>query len=244
MVTLNHHAGPPPIRLGIVHFFVWITTCALVLTGYKLLNDPADFAADERAFSSAFQLVMSIGYSLALTALGVLIVRRWQGDLRFPTHAGHWLVIVGVIAMAIDGGSLAVVKLYAARSGLPWKEYWPEYQATAWSLGTLAGLALLVLVRQELYWRLVVLGIVAFTSLHAIEHVADATGQRLWTLYRWHDAIALSILGLGILSVILASGIDLSTRVKRDWLHWSGVAAWLGLATMQVAMIVNERLKE
>lgn len=244
MATLNHQASPPPIRLGIVHFFVWITTCALVLTGYKLLNDPSDFADDERAFSSAFQLVMSIGYSLALTALGVLIVRRWQGDRRFPTHAGHWLVIVGVIAMAIDGGSMAVVKLIAARTGLPWKEYWSVYQATAWSLGTLAGLLLLMGVRLEVYWRLVVVGIVAFTSLPAIEHLADAAGQRFWTLYRWHDAIALSILGLGILAVILASGIDLATRVKRDWLHWSGVAAWLGLATMQVAMIVNERLKE
>ena len=64
-------------------------TCALVLTGYRLLNDPEDTLPEERLFADLFQMVMSIGYSLALTALVVLIARRWRGDRRFPTHAGH-----------------------------------------------------------------------------------------------------------------------------------------------------------
>jgi hypothetical protein len=231
-------AGPPPLRLGTAHLLLWILTCSLVLTGYRLLNDPEDILPQERLFSDFFQLVMSIGYSLALTALLVLVARRWWGDRRFPTHAGHWLVIVGVITLAIDGGSLAAVKLYAVWQGRDWTSYWSFYQAGAWSLGTAVGLALLIGVRMEWRWRAVIAAISAFTGLNAIEHGAAATGYYIARLSDSHDIIAMAILISGIAALVTASAIDISSRQTRDWLHWSGVTAWLGLSVMQVATIL------
>ena len=228
-------AGPPPLRIGIAHLMLWILNCGLVLTGYRLLNDPAEILPEDRLFADVFQLVMSMGYSLALTALIVLLARRWRGDRRFPTHAGHWLVIVGAIALAIDGGSLAIVKLYAAWQGRSWSDYWSAYQAGAWGLGTAVGLAVLAAVRMEWRWRAVFASIVAFASLSVVEHTAAAFGVHLRLP---HDFLALTILGLGIAAIVAAAVVDLAHRVARDWLHWSGGLAWLSLSAMQIATIL------
>jgi hypothetical protein len=230
--------SPPPLRLGIGHLMLWMTTCGLVLTGYNVLNDPRDFTPAEWAFSSVFQLVMSLGYSLALTAVIVLLARRTQGDRRFPTQAGHWLAIMGVITLAIDGGSLAAVKLYAAWRGIPWSNYWNTYQAAAWGLGTMIGLLLLVGVRQEWRWRAVVAGIVAFTGLHAVVYALAVGGVYIHWMLDAFEMCTLAILILGMATIAWAAYGDLSEHAGRDWLHWGGAAAWISLAAMQAAGIL------
>jgi hypothetical protein len=232
-------AEPPPLRLGVGHLLLWITLCGLVLTGYRLLNDPADLLPEERSFADAFQIVMAIGYSLAVTAIVVPLFRRRRGDRRFPTHAGHWLAIMGVITLAIDGGSLATVKLIAVWQERRWTDYWNVYQAGAWGLGTAVGLVLLIFVRQEWRWRVVVAGIVAFTGLHAVEYGGLAMGTYLESLIAWHDQLAMAILLVGLAAVIFAAAGDLANKTRRDWLHWSGAIAWLGLIAMQIAAIVS-----
>jgi hypothetical protein len=230
-----------PLRLGVGHFLLWMTTCAIVLTGYNVLNDPREFTPAESAFSSVFQLAMSLGYSLALTAVLVLLARRTWGDRRFPTHAGHWLAIMGVITLVIDGGSLAGVKLFAAWQAVNWNRYWNEYQTVAWSLGTAIGMALLVGVRQEFRWRIVVAAIVAYTSLHALIFGLGAADIFVHWLSDSFDILCVNILATGMAAIAWAAYRDLALSVPRDWLHWVGAAAWLGLAAIQIGAILYFR---
>jgi hypothetical protein len=184
---------------------------------------------------------MSMGYSLALTAVLVLLYRRTRGDRRFPTHAGHWLAIMGVITLVIDGGSLAGVKLVAAWQDMNWNRYWNEYQTIAWGLGTAIGMGLLVGVRQQWRWRAVVAAIVAYTGLHAFVFGFVAAGVDMRWLTESFDIWCVAILAVGIVAIAWAAYRDLATRTARDWLHWVGAAAWLGLAAIQIGAILYFR---
>jgi hypothetical protein len=78
---------------------------------------------------------------------------------------------------------------------------------------------------------------VGFTGLNAMGHGSIAAGFYP-TLLDSHDHFALAIIVIGIVTMIVAAAYDISSGTHRDWLHWSGVAAWLGLSGMQVATIL------
>ena len=185
-----------------------------------------DPQADVQGIFSLFRRVCgSILQGAAIASLAIFIYRRWRG-IRFPTEAGHCLLLIfglvvlyNLIARAILRASLeddlVVYRVHAIVSLMFRLITALLYGLAAWKLPVSKN------------WKLMLAAMavkdIAMTMMMAI--IYFSFGSFFYGVY-----IALNLIQVIILSIVVS--IDVRRRIHRDWLHWTGVALLYGLAGM------------
>jgi hypothetical protein len=122
------------------------------------------------------------------------------------------------------------------------------HQVAGWGLGAVAALAFALGLRRRLrgLWPLVFLVFLATASTLSSMPVASMIeglriGKRTpinaWCLDSVQFYIAFVAIGAG--AILVAAAWDAFRRAPTDALHWTGVAAWLAIAIMQIVVYVS-----
>ena len=233
-------AQPPAPPLGIGHLMLWTGCCAALLTidnfPYRALEAKLSFGLSDDRF---FDGVRAILAGPAVAALLIGASRRRRG-LKFPVQPGEWLltlqgvgtllVLLATIAWAspladpnsttwlfvIPTGLMAVAYLYSAWAP-PLPKWWRCLfcaQATMWgfSCAQMLVMSFLGYFGSAYYWLTMPYGV-----LHTLIRVAV----------------------FAVLVVCL--GIDHKKRLRRGWLHWTGVANVVLSLALEVAIFIYYR---
>ena len=225
-------AGPPRIRLSILHLLLWTLGSAVILAFFRALSSRQDGLPDDKAWVLP---IYHLGYSLTLGAqvgsVPLFVMRRVSGQGGFPAQPGHWLLLIeGVSALLMFAGyGLFVLgggQFDPSRTYLFFALQIPNL--TACTVGY--GLACAATTKSS-PWR-IALGICALVHglqclLFAVSAMASysARQQGPW-LGIWE--IPQSCLGLTLgTSILTASLADWRSNAQRDILAWAGIGAFV-----------------
>lgn len=240
----------PRSPLGIVHLLGWTAGVAVVLALYRVALDWIDVRQEYREETQWWQLGYGLVYGTAISTIGLLFWRRFRGGEPFPVHPGHWLLVLGGIAFAIDGVAFGIAKgiVWGWESHFGWRPSWFHIQQSlAWGLAIVVAAAFELRLKTTWNWQLlaaVITGMIAVNwgthTFIVADLVAQAVGSWLFTgawpeyLAVWSSLIANA---LCLLSMPLVLAYD---RQPRDWLHWVGVTAAVVLSLVdQASQIVK-----
>jgi hypothetical protein len=209
-----------PPRLSVRHLLLWIAACAPAMAAVRRLS------ADQ---PGVWGLLLVNGYAAgcgaAWVGLGVWMVRAARGAT-WPVEPGHWLLVVLGVRLALD---------LAIRLWLPRMFTSPESVLEAATCGCLVlpllGRALSAIWESGFY---VLLAIQA-----APLTVAVLDGWLFWPplwLARSAEWIGRSQSWLMALVVLGCAAFDWPERRHRGWLHWLGLAVYLGMALAAVLL--------
>jgi hypothetical protein len=220
-----------------------MASCGAALAILRFSSDDSQVAPEDLLSSRLTQALIGIAYGTALGGLALLVYRRVRHGARFPSQPGHWLFLLGTIGLLIEGGALLAARLVAR-----WwnQEHWPRfpeywfYQSLGWSLGLgIGAVAMWFIARsQPRRWvalaACVWLAVAANAVTHSLPLARELSGVSIaWLFGTWpyYYAVLLRICGDGLClaMLVVAVAIEFRTRVPRDWLHWSGVAAGAAL---------------
>jgi hypothetical protein len=178
---------------------------------------------------------------------------------------GHWLLILGTTSPIGYAAGLMAYQTLPRELGphLACAQYdfpiIPTFQAAtfeaiAWGIGAVFAVAIVGLAWSacEVHWRAMLLSLAATATAMAICGVVAIVAR--WT-GDWNRSVSQpsSVLGwlcplwlrlypglilLSAASLMLASGVDLTRRVRRDAFHWLGVGAWFAIAGIQLLLPV------
>jgi hypothetical protein len=203
-----------------------------------------------------YNVVMGMCLGTILTGVGLLALRRWRGDPPSPLLPGHWLLIFGFAAALVDGVAIVVYRYVKPMSLNPPMAYWTPFrvawtptfsdiiqQSTGWGLGGMIALGFGWFLRRRLprRWLIVVLGFFLAAAILAGGYIlaiveanrARNTGVLVSWCRRSVHVYAGSIL-LCTFAIAAAVGWDRLHGSRTDGLHWSGIAAWLTIAAIQI----------
>ncbi len=153
----------PRVRMG--HLLIWVVGCAVGFAAYRSITPPMYLGKPAAlAIVTGYNLAMGTAFGTILAGCATLAYRRWQGDLAYPSRAGHWLLIFGLAATMADVAAVVAfwyrdphdsaypISPYMAHfiHGGPWT--WPSgyHQAVGWSAGTIASMGFLLALRRRL----------------------------------------------------------------------------------------------
>lgn len=230
-------AKPPRIRLSIFHLMLWTVGSALVLACFRVLSNRSDELPKEIAQLQPFY---HVAYSLTLRAQvgSVLLfaVRRVNRQVGFPSQPGHWLLLVegisatlmlagyGLFAFWFNAASsdlrmyfaLQIPNLVACTSGYAIAAA-NSPKATPWRL-SLGSVAILYGIQLCLFT------LSAWTSAWS---KGGGSWHGIWELPQNCLGVTLGIV------VLMASLADLRNHGTRDYLHWTGIATFIGNIALQ-----------
>jgi hypothetical protein len=213
-------------RLSILHLMLWMLCSAVYLTLIRavlFLQEPPDnFAAIQRT-TSVFQGVITGG---VLTGAMVLGHARYRFGPPLLWHPGHWLLLVDaaltVVWWPLFFISAALERLFFEDGALllfSGAVYLAQAIAYFIAIGHNKPFRWRILFgAMALLWLLRGLVFVGFSSGH--QPLVDWS-MRLWAIPTWgHFFVAAW--------TVFVSAWDLMAGQRRDWLHWTGVATYLG----------------
>jgi limonene-1,2-epoxide hydrolase len=196
------HFQPPPLR--ILHLLIWTAVAAAL---FKANMDTA-YHPIHRQIRDVGNIIILAGGIVGFTVLVRSMFRGLNGRLQ----PGHWLLIVAVPVMVINTiGSRVLMTNESERWTL----------LAQWCVVWLTGVYCVALYSVAMWrtkdgWRWNVLFM--FLVLLALAKVVELVLVNIW-IDMVFEIANYSIVCLGLLAVVLA---DL--RVRRDWLHWLGMA--------------------
>ncbi len=222
-------------RLGVIHFLLWMLGCAAALTGFRVMTNWSEIAAEDMATVRAAHLGMSMAYGMAAVTFYLLLQCTWRRDGSFPSQPGHWLLVLAAVVALLDGAMAVISRSFAAWRGLyPWDQ-WMIHQVGGWGLGAILILAVLWRVRLEWRWRMPLFVVLLLAISRAVLLLT------IWTTYGrgvmfvpWALQAHLhgACLALGVMTLVTAMASDLLLRLRRDWMHWTGAVTCLGMASV------------
>lgn len=258
-------AGPRPAsppRWGVVHLLAWTVGCALGFAAYRALSPPWPMVGMSLVLSWAYNLGMGVSLGTILTGAGILALRHWWGDRPGRTLPGHWLLLFGVAAAVADGVAFVVYRVLFSmwyRPDVYLTAYWLPHQlarsgphlagmynqCVGWGLGAVAALAFCWCLRSRVPrpWFAAFLVFLLMASVlagGAITVTVMFYGPSGWTPARAWFRMAIHLFAgfiiLGALAIIVAVAWDRQRGGATDGLHRAGIAAWLAIATIQLAL--------
>jgi len=233
-------AGPPRIRLSILHLMLWTLGSAVILACFRALSSRQEDLPDETAWVLP---LYHLGYSLTLGAqvgsVPLFAMRRVSGQGGFPAQPGHWLLLVeGVSALlmfagyglfVLGGGQLDPSRIY-----LYFALQIPNL--TACTVGY--GLACAATAKGS-PWRLAlgVCGLVhgvqcLLFAVSAVTAYSDQNGLPWYGIWELPQSCLGITLGIAILTASMA---DWRSNAQRDIFAWAGIATFIGNILLQFA---------
>jgi hypothetical protein len=243
-------------RLGIIHLMVWVTVVAIIFALFRFRAESLDFNrlfSDARTNGVLFVIGLAAIWVAALVTGCFELARR---RIRFKTtfrawQAGHWLVVIYVVAysalfvlqvvvalsMYVLNGSMIPIMIVGTASGFIPKA----------ALLILAVLAM-VSTNESVHWRsyfgflAVYAGLSGVTTLLSGVAMATGTFGLMWVAAIGQVAIVIDPIWFIVILIL-----DRKTDKRRDWVHWLGVAGVLvhyfgSVAVIGVAYLVSSLL--
>lgn len=240
-------SGPPPDqpdepRLGIAHFLIWTAGSAVILAVQRAFGSWSELPREYQAFYLALSLPQAMVYGAVLGSLAVGVTRLGRGRLPFPIHPGQWLAMLwGVSAI---GEWLAFATFQWRDEGqllLGGAHNLAIYVGAVAALNLLLGAGCVVAVvrgRFAARWTVALLAIMLQEVCAAAPGFAFAVltlrdfSSLLLTLLTAENTVHMAGGIVAALLILVAATGDARRHVRRDWMHWVGVAAvlWQGVA--------------
>lgn len=215
---------------------MWTAGCGVALTldratsGWILFSLPPTFG------SRALQIGSAIVYGAAIAIVALFIWRRLRRRTVESPQPGHWMLLLASIGALADFGTHLAARAWNGDVNLVISQAdWLRGQFAYYACAALAASVILAFARPERRWLVCYIAILLmFTTLLAVY---------LFVIPRYffsgREPISLAMLFMaagsslcGGLAIWAAAG-DVQKGISRDWLHWTGVAAGLGLALVQ-----------
>jgi len=226
-------------RLGIVHLLVWMTGSAAILAAQRALGEWENHPLPHRAFYLTMAFAQSMVSGALVGSLAVGVGRRLQRR-RFPVHPGQWIALLWgamVVVLWLDVAAFKLVSRDTMRLSI-------DDPLSMWQFGSFAVVQLLtaagclgiaLMGPWERRWRVLLVMLAAETGLSGLCTLAVAI--RFQTDFMSASGIdgfltAINLVQMigGLVNVAILSlcvTVDLGRRVRRDWMHYVGVAAVL-----------------
>lgn len=216
-------------RLGILHFLSWMFCTAVYLTISSRLHRHQQYLAEFTNDLQFFMLFQSLAGGAAVTGAIVLIHARFRaGPPLLLPHPGHWLLLTS--------GSLSFffLILYLAIDTLTGILRVNDSQLLLYGFMQISfavALMFAVLETQSLRWKIWIAAVVAVALLLGSGYFLSVCHWPRLNLVMmgWRLVSTLTLVEYGLCIWLLVLGtIDLAVGQRRDWLHWTGVGAYLG----------------
>jgi hypothetical protein len=233
---------PRTHRLGVIHFLLWMLGCAAAVTGYRVFTDWSLIAAEDVAFTRLTHLGMGMAYGVGVVTAYVLLTSLRRRDGAFPSQPGHWMLLLGLVAAALDGVMTMAIRALVKVGWIAKWEEWYIIQAIGFAMGSLVIIVFLLRASVDWRWRAVWLMILMLTvsrsalwfliwrsfrlGLPALPHTLPPNVEAAWMAA-----------GAAALSVAILRDAAMGSR--RDWLHWTGIAVWLAMAAVELAITAH-----
>jgi hypothetical protein len=235
-------AKPTPAvhRLGVIHFLLWMLGCAAAVTGYRVFTNWELVAAEDVLFIRMMHLGMGMAYGVGVVTFYVLWCSWRRRDGAFPAHPGHWMLLLGLAAALLDGAATLLVRGAVKLAWIaPWEE-WYIIQVLGFAAGSFVIVVFLCRARVEWRWRAIWMMILVLTASRS------ALWLLFWLNYRvgWPPGISYTLpanveaacMAAGAVALVGAIWCDAARKIRRDWLHWTGIAVWLAMAAVELAV--------
>src|SRR5262245_35581927 len=95
-------APPTSRRLGFGHFLVWMAGVGVVLALFQVGTDFNEMNESLALRTRLMHLSLGVAYGTAISGVGLFLWWRLRGVEMRPTQPGHWLLVVGGLALIID----------------------------------------------------------------------------------------------------------------------------------------------
>jgi hypothetical protein len=254
---MHDDASPPaapfdwyqPPRLGIIHLLAWVTVAALLMKFDLAISffDTGGGPRQTESYKLATNLIGAVNailFSAIFTGGAVFFWDRIRRRERSRIQPGHWIVTISLILGLIElmsrplqvwfrtGGQFSLVALFSLYliAVFPTSIAYfvaayrmPEPRRWKWALGFLGlehlGYSFYYIVTSLIFSHV-------FDSLRLSSNlsVMNLMGQVL-------EYFAFLIAAY----VLLIAAFDFLKRLRRDWLHWLGVATPIILAMISIA---------
>ena len=234
-------APSPQPRLGIIHIMLWTLGSAIILAMYRALADLSNMPEQARVQWYVLQVGYSTVYGAALAGVILFAYRRLTKGAAFPVLPGHWLLLTQGIVFTVGFGAYVVT--WVLRNWLD--VYSPMiYAIGQWLAHNVAVVVVLVAIirlKDFGYWRVYFWASLVHQAIRATASLLGAPvgGIFFWSLQRWIYGIGATVLVVWLLVVVAH---DRRRGVRRDWLHWTGVAVTFGGPVLFVIQIVSSML--
>jgi hypothetical protein len=212
--TAGVRRGP---KLQVGHLLIWVVGCAIVLAERRSIM-PLDLPTSRaRVLVFGASVAMSMALGTMLAGCGLLAYRRWRGDPSYPSRAGHWILLRGLVVYT-TGAALWHSRLFA--SALYWNTL-------------LIDLAFFWCLRRRLPRHWVAAFLASFIAI-AIQAFGFAT-----LVPTGHPLIIMSLIGAGaalleVLATLWAISRDRRSSVPTDGLHRLGIGTLLAIDCIQI----------
>jgi hypothetical protein len=254
MTALDSRSTDPPApapRLGIAHLLCWIAGCAVTLavSQYAVLNQ--QIAPQDQTYHAVSGTVAAMAYGAALAGLLFIGWSRWRGDRSLPRLPGHWLLLLAAVVALLDAACTFGFQFLAQVRGVSFYAYWSPYHAVGHGCGLLVAIGFLVLVPLPWMWRIAIASLGLLCGGQFLWHLLLVVGSYetpasgpISRLFAWlgpslgyllGDHLMAGLSALGAVALLAACLHDIVRRRPGDWIHYTGIAAFLAMAGIQVA---------
>jgi hypothetical protein len=233
-----------PQKLAIVHFLGWMLGISVVLAALRALTNEGDMPADWVLPIRLSELGLGLAYGTAISGLGLFVWRWWTGAGPAPSQPGHWLLVLGGVALVIDLGTALSMRaaLAVIGGGVKTTDFLPflMHQIIGWELGLLVTVFVLGRLRgASAEWMAVTVVVVIALAANTATHVVSLVGflQGAPGTWIWRVPGMSRVLGTAAILIALSCAElrDRQLRLPRDWLHGGGLVAALGLGLVHIA---------
>ena len=210
-------------RLSILHIMLWTLCSAVYLTLIRAMNAqqqlPASYAVIRQSTSVLQGIVMGAVFAAAM----VLAHARLRYGSPLTRHPGHWLVLI----ISVTTFTYLVVITAFSALALPFARGVFTATYSAMATAQVIGYLIASWSSKRSSWRPLFATLALLEALRALVYLGmlfDQSNIRIWAstsaLPNWGRVIV-----CGWMMVL--SLRDLRRGQRRDWLHWTGIAAFI-----------------
>lgn len=245
-MNVTKHKTEKVAPIGIRHFMLWILCTAIALAFNRVLRSGEKHLLLDQLNLMAYCIL----YGVALSGVVIFVWRLVRGQSTGLEHPGHWLLMLAGYGAVIDGLVAVGIKIhfqYFYQKGMVIGDYvfteteyweWLFHQMICYTIAAVICTVMLVRMRQPRHWRIVfgllivdfVCQVMAYWLLLLPWFNLIGFGWIPWTLPH-HSMLVTSLMSTSAATIAIL--VDRNLGLKRDWLHWCGLAVCVLQASLE-----------
>ena len=229
--------------------FVAVAFTCLLFSVYQKLT-PGYGSPELRLLANVYNGAMAASFGIAVAGAIAGYSRGILEEYPFPVYPGHWLLLLGAAAVAIN--TVATMLVYTVLGveharGLHWEPALAYYElpsrmhhASSLGVGAIVCIGAARLAQRQLNsawtWLLILYGLLAtaLAAWNALPFFVDVNiGGRWW----WNlSSIHVGCISAGLIMLERCVMRDLRGGFRYDKLHWVGIIITATLAIIQISI--------